>query len=75
MVKVRAVIILLVGFLIAPFFLGPGATADDRPSGNGQTQVVNDEGYGNADTEYLNSEDDLINDEGISGSQENAYAK
>lgn len=26
-------------------------------------QVINDEGYGNADTEYYGSKDDLVNDD------------
>lgn len=34
--------------------------SDNAMMGN---QVINDEGYGNADTEYYGSKDDLVNDD------------
>ncbi len=63
--KISVVIILLAGFLTAICFWAVDTKADDNtvpPNGN---QVLHDEGYGNADAEYYNSEDDRVNVEEI----------
>ncbi len=86
--KMSVVIIVLAGFLTTSSFLGLGGTkADDGTMTNNEPQVLNDEGYGNTDEEYYNSEDDREEipgtqneaigniDEGPSGSQENVHTK
>jgi len=62
--KISVVIILLAGFLTTSLCLGLVNTkADNGTMINNATQVLNDEGYGNADEEYYNSADDRDNDE------------
>lgn len=64
--KMSIGIVLLAGSLTAICcWAVVNAKADDSavtPS----NQVFNDEGYGNSDAEYYNSEDDRVNDEGPS---------
>ena len=65
--KIRVVLILLVGVLAAVcFWAVVTSRADDSAVIPNDNQVLNDEGYGNADAEYYNSEDDRVNDEGPS---------
>ena len=69
--KISLVIILLAGVLATICFW---AVLNAKADGNAQvpsTQILNDEGYGNEDAEYYNSEDEPINDEGASGPQKN----
>jgi hypothetical protein len=62
--KISVVIILLAGVLTAVgFWAVVRPEADDNAVTPNDNQVLNDEGYGNADAEYYNSEDDRVNDE------------
>jgi hypothetical protein len=75
MKKMGTVIILFVAFLSA-FCFGKvviSKAADNMVTDSGN-QVINDEGYGNADAEYYNSPDDSINDEDPSVPQTNSPA-
>jgi len=64
--KINTVII-LVGFWTAICLLAGAKARADQETGDVATapvnQVLNDEGYGNADAEYYNSEDDVVNDD------------
>ena len=65
--KISVVIILLAGFLTAICFWAVAKSkADDNAVTPNDNQVLNDEGYGNADAEYYNSEDDRVNVEEVS---------
>lgn len=62
--KIRVVLILLAGVLTGVcFWAVVTSRADDSAVMPNDNQVLNDEGYGNADAEYYNSEDDRVNDE------------
>ena len=66
MKKKSVVIVLLAGFLtLISFRATMGARAEDNVA-TLENQVINDEGYGNDDAEYYNSEDDRVNDEEVS---------
>ena len=68
--KISVVIILSVGVLTAICFWAVGVLkADEGAVVGNNNQVLNDEGYGNADEEYYNSEDDRVNNEEAAGSQ------
>jgi len=64
---------LVAGFLAAGYFLGFAYVKADEPEIiNNGNQVIRDEGYGNADAEYYNSEDDSVNGEEPSDMQNEA---
>ena len=67
MTKTSLMTILLVGLMIGFGVVSRSGAqtaitgaSDNAMMGN---QVINDEGYGNADTEYYGSKDDLVNDD------------
>jgi hypothetical protein len=65
--KIRVVLILSAGVLTAIcFWAVVRPKADEGALMPNDNQVLNDEGYGNADAEYYNSEDDRVNDEEVS---------
>ena len=69
-----AVFIILTGFLTGICFWSVlKAQADDKSQAP-VNQVLNDEGYGNDDEEYYNSEDVHDNGEGISSPTMNSSA-
>lgn len=73
MKRISAMIILSVGFWATGSLRSlamPGI--DNETITTNENQVLNDEGYGNEDAEYYNSEDDVVNDEESSLPQENA---
>jgi hypothetical protein len=70
--KSSAVLIVLTGFLTGICFWAVlKAHADDNAQATAN-QVLNDEGYGNDDEEYYNSDDVRDNGEGISSHSMNS---
>lgn len=64
--KISVVIILSAGVLTAVCFWAVVKPKADDSAVTQNDQIINDEGYGNADAEYYNSEDDRVNDEEVS---------
>ena len=63
MKKISAVIILSTVLLVTrPLWSVAMLKIDNEVSVNHENQILNDEGYGNEDVEYYNSEDDVAND-------------
>jgi hypothetical protein len=62
--RISGRIILVTGFLTAVCFLCCVHVKADEPEIiNNGNQTIRDEGYGNADAEYYNNEDDSVNGE------------
>ena len=62
----KVVIILLLALLITqPFQWQKAANADSQRLTNAESQILNDEGYGNEDVEYYNSETESANEEAL----------
>ena len=70
MKKTSVVIILSAGVLTAICFWALVTKADDSALMPNDNQALHDEGYGNADAEYYNSEDDRVNDQDASTNNE-----
>lgn len=62
-------VILLAGVLTAISLRAAVSSRADENAVMPANQVIQDEGYGNTDAEYFNSEDDRVNDEEASDYQ------
>ena len=71
--KISVVAILSAGLLAANLFGRElAAQADDAMVNSNDTPVINDEGYGNSDAEYYNSEKNADNTQELSDSADNS---
>ena len=71
--KISVVAILSAGLLAANLFGRElAAQADDVMVNSNETPVINDEGYGNSDAEYYNSEKNADNTQELSDSADNS---
>ena len=68
--KIRAVHIFLAGVFTMICFSNAHKAKADVTTLTPPAEILNDEGYGNEDAEYYNSEDNQLNDAEAAGSQE-----